>query len=385
VIQAFRYELTPNDKTRAKFMSHCGASRFAFNWGLRLVKAQLDERARVREACFRELLSDEETEAHVALIELCWSMPALRKAWNREKRVVAPWWAENSKFAYESGLKALADALSNYAAAKRGARRGASRFPRFKSSRGAKSCRFWAASGLGVIDERHVRLPRIGIVRAKEMTSELLGRLDQRTARIFNATITEEAGRWFVSFCCEVERSDAPAHRPDEVVGVDLGVVHLAVLSTGQIAENSKPLNHYRRKMARLQREVSRRKQGSKRRERTKIQLARVHRRVRCVRADALHQLTSGLAANYGTVVIEDLFVAGMTASPRPLPDRTRPGRHLRNVETENGRGGEHGSQSELSPAKRLGGSLQAQDRPDGINRKVTHYRLVDCLRDERG
>jgi putative transposase len=163
------------------------------------------------------------------------------------------------------------------------------------------------------------------------MTNELLGRLDQGTARLFNATIAEEAGRWFVSFCCEVERSDAPARFPDEVVGVDLGVVHLASLSNGMVVDNPKLLNHYRRKMARLNRELSRRKIGSKRRELTKVQLARVHRKVRCLRADSLHQLTSSLAASYGTVVIEDLNVAGMTASPRPHPDPNRPGHHLRN------------------------------------------------------
>ena len=110
------------------------------------------------------------------------------------------------------------------------------------------------------------------------MTNELLGRLDQGTARLFNAAIAEEAGRWFVSFCCEVERSDATARFPDEVVGVDFGVVHLATLSNGVIAENSKPL-----------------------------------------------------ASTYGMVVIEDLNVAGMTASPRPRPDPSRPGHHLRN------------------------------------------------------
>jgi len=102
-MQAFRYELTLNDKTRARFASHCGASRFAFNWGLALVKRQLAMREQIRQACFRELLTDEETDALVQTIEIPWSMYTLRKEWNREKRTVAPWWAAHSKFAYESG------------------------------------------------------------------------------------------------------------------------------------------------------------------------------------------------------------------------------------------------------------------------------------------
>jgi putative transposase len=118
-MQAFGYELSLNDKSRARFASHCGASRFAFNWGLALVKRQLIAPEQVRQACFRELLTDAETDALARAIEVPWSMYALRKECNREKRTVAPWWGANSKFAYESGLSALAAALSNFSAAKR--------------------------------------------------------------------------------------------------------------------------------------------------------------------------------------------------------------------------------------------------------------------------
>jgi len=84
--------------------SHCGASRFAYNWGLALVKDRLDRQSRIREAAFRELCSDEDTEGLVNAVVVPWTMYALRSEWNREKFVVAPWWQKNSKFAYESGL-----------------------------------------------------------------------------------------------------------------------------------------------------------------------------------------------------------------------------------------------------------------------------------------
>jgi putative transposase len=288
-------------------------------------------REQIRQACFRELLTDEETDALVQTIEVPWSMYSLRKEWNREKSTVAPWRKAHSKFAYESGLTALAAALSNFSVAKRSERPPAVGFPRFKKAGGRSSCRFWACSGLSVVDERHIRLPRIGMVRSKEMTTELGSRLDRGIARILHATIAEEAGRWFISFCCQVERSDAPASSPDDVVGVDLGVSHLAVLSTGKFVKNPKPLERYARRMARLQHELARRQKGSRRRARTRSQLARLHRKVRCTRTDALHQLTSHLAATYGTIAIEDLNVKGMTASPRPRPDPMQPGRYLSN------------------------------------------------------
>ena len=171
-----------------------------------------------------------------------------------------------------------------------------------------------------------MRIPRIGVVRSKEMTTPLHRRLDDGSASVLHATLSEEAGRWFCSFTCEVDRYDAPARQKGSVVGVDLGVSRLAVLSTGEAFDNPRCPNRYARKMARLQRELSRRSKGSKRRAVTKAKLARAHRRVRCARTDALHQLTSQLASTYETVVIEDLNVKGMTSKPKPKPDLERPG-----------------------------------------------------------
>jgi putative transposase len=153
--------------------------------------------------------------------------------------------------------------------------------------------------------------------------------LDDGRARICSATISEEAGRWFVSFTCEAERHDVHGRLPDAVVGVDVGVKHLAVLSTGEVVENPKALGSYARRMARLSRELARRELGSKRCRRTKAKLARCHAKVANTRRDAIHELTSDLVSSYGTVVIEDLNVAGMTAAPRSKPDHA--GGHGRN------------------------------------------------------
>lgn len=61
------------------------------------MKARLDRREQVRLAGFRELLSDDEVERLARTVDVPWTLPSLRKAWNVEKAVVAPWWAENSK------------------------------------------------------------------------------------------------------------------------------------------------------------------------------------------------------------------------------------------------------------------------------------------------
>ena len=99
VTQAYRFALDPTPAQERRLASHAGAARFAYNWGLARVKACLEARA-----WERRILGAAVTEAPFTLA-------ALRREWNEAKEQVAPWWAENSKEAYSSGLRALADGL----------------------------------------------------------------------------------------------------------------------------------------------------------------------------------------------------------------------------------------------------------------------------------
>lgn len=320
VHQAFRFELDPNDSTRSALASHAGAKRFAFNWGLSLVKARLSERERVAEQALVEGFSPREAKAMAAQVAVPWSLPALRREWNEAKTEVAPWWAENSKEAYSSGLDALARALRAFSDSKSKKRAGNPiGFPKFKKRGSRRSCRF-TTGALGVIDHRHVRLPRIGVIRTKESTVKLGTLLNEGRARILSATVSESAGRWSVSFTVEAQRDVRSPKRPDAVVGVDLGVASLAVLSTGEVVANPKPLSRYAKRMVRLQRRLARQQHGGKneppsnRAKRTRAKLARCHGKVSRLRSDGLHKLTTRLTETYGTVVIEDLNVTGMSA-----------------------------------------------------------------------
>jgi putative transposase len=166
VTQAYRFALDPTAAQERVLASHCGASRFAYNWGLALVKDRLDRRERVRDAGYRELLSDAEVERLAHTVEVPWTLPELRREWNQAKHERAPWWAQNSKESYSSGLDALARALKSFSDSKSGRRRGARvGFPRFKRrGRGRVSCRF-TTGALGVSGRTRIRLPRIGHVR----------------------------------------------------------------------------------------------------------------------------------------------------------------------------------------------------------------------------
>jgi putative transposase len=300
VLQAYRFALDPSPRAERVLASHVGARRFAFNWGLALVKERLEARWRGED------------------VEVPWALPVLRREWNRAKEAAAPWWRENSKEAYSSGLAGLADALRNWHASRKGRRKGRRvSFPRFKKKGRCRESVCFTTGAIRVDDKSHVVLPRIGRVRTHEPTTALLERIEAEKARILRATVSREGGRWFVSFTCEVEREPKRPQCPAAVVGVDAGLRHLAVLSTGEKVPNPRPLKQALRTLARLNRELARRKPGSKNREETRKRLARLHARIARIRRDALHKLTTRLAHTCGTVVVEALHVAGMLRNRR--------------------------------------------------------------------
>ncbi|MEU5403337.1 IS607 family element RNA-guided endonuclease TnpB [Streptomyces sp. NPDC005963] len=321
VVQAFRFALDPNATQEHALRSHCGAARAAYNWAVGWVEASWwQRRAEESYGVPEESLTEWRP----------WSLPALRKAFNETKHTdprFAAWWEENSKEAYNTGLANASAAFDNYAKSKNGKRMGA---PRFKSKRKARvSCRFTTGTIRVDTDGRHVTLPRLGTLRTHEPTVKLLARVQAGTARILSATVRHERGRWFVSFQVEVKRDLERVARPDVAVGIDLGVKTLAVMadSTGEIRTVANP-GHYdaaRKQLCRASRTVSRRqgpdrrtgRKPSKRWEKANAARNKVHHRVANLREDALHKLTTAVAAEYGTVAVEDLNVAGMLKNRR--------------------------------------------------------------------
>jgi len=311
VHQAYRFALDPTPRQQARLSSAAGGARFAYNWGLALVKQRLDQR---------------KTDQGVVVP---WTLPALRREWNRAKAEVAPWWAENSKEVYSSGLDALARGLGSWAASRAGTRGGPRvGFPRFKrKGRSRSSCRFTTGAIRVEPDRHHVTLPRLGQLKTHESTRKLARRVEQGTARILSATISRSGGRWFVSFTCEVQRAQRSPRQPAVRVGVDVGIKHLAVLSTGKVVDNPAPLAANLRRLAWQTRQLARcqgprdpaggRRVPSANWQQAKARLAKTHARIANLRQDALHRLTSELAAGYGTVVVERLNVAGMIQNPR--------------------------------------------------------------------
>jgi putative transposase len=318
VLQAYRFALDLTPGQGRAVLAHAGAARVAHNWALARVKAVMDQRAAERSY---GIADDLLTPA------LSWSLPALRRAWNQAKAEVAPWWGEVSKEAFNTGLDALARGLTNWADSRAGKHAGRRvGFPRFKSKhRSTPSVRFTTGAIRVEPDRMHVVLPRLGRLKLHESARRLARRIEAGTARIMSATVKREGGRWFVAFTVDIERAEKTPTRPDSVVGVDVGIQHLAALSTGDVVANPGHLVAAQARLRALSRALSR-KQGpdrrtgrrpSKRWRRASARLGRAHARVANLRRDGLHQLTTRLARGYGTVVVEHLNVAGMFANRR--------------------------------------------------------------------
>jgi putative transposase len=317
-VQAYRFALDPSGVQDAGLRRNAGAARFAYNHMLRRVSAVKAQRS---------------AEASYGVAEAGltpwqgWSLPALRRTWNQIKVWVAPWWPECSKEAFNTGLANLSAALGNWQASRTGARKGRRMgWPRLKRRHAHRSARFTTGTIRVDPDYRHVVLPRIGGIRSHESTRKLARRVQVSTATILSATVTETAGRWFCAFQVAVKPSiGRPAHAPraGRVVGVDAGIKHLAVLSTGEMVPNPAPFKAALKKLGKAQRRAARRvgpydpatrrkRVASNRWQRAQDAVARLHATVKAVREDSWHQLTTRLAQQFATVVVEDLHVAGM-------------------------------------------------------------------------
>jgi putative transposase len=140
-------------------------------------------------------------------------------------------------------------------------------------------------------------------------------------------TITRDVNHWYVTFSCEMEEDPLPSS--EEAVGIDLGLLHFATLSTGETVENPRPYRKGVKRIKFLQQAKDRKKKGSHRRKRAAVALAKAYRKVRNQRKDFQHKAARALVNRFGLIVFEDLRILNMSAAPLPKPDPDKGGAYL--------------------------------------------------------
>lgn len=173
-------------------------------------------------------------------------------------------------------------------------------FPRYKGKNRYHSFTY-PQSGF-VIEGDKLRLSKIGDIRIN-LHRKLVGKLK-------TCTVVRKNDKYYVALVCEVEKPQVTL--TNKVVGIDLGVAHLAITSDGEFFDNHKYLRKSEKQLKRLQRIVSKRKKGSNRRRKAVRLLAKKHEQIANQRKDRNHKISRILVDRYDLIVFENLNIKGM-------------------------------------------------------------------------
>ncbi|NET46777.1 RNA-guided endonuclease TnpB family protein [Okeania sp. SIO2B3] len=268
-MKSFKTKLKVNNQQKTILAKHAGVARHAYNWGLATSIAEYKT-----------------TKKRPSAI-------TLHKRLVAEVKSINPWYYEVSKCAPQQALRDLERAFKNFLTI-RG--RG---FPKFKK-KGRKDS-FYLEGSIKIFQGNYIQLPRIGVVKTYEILPN---------CKVKNVRISKRADNWYISFKYDIE--PVPTEKVEETIGVDIGINTLATCSDGSKFANAKAYRQAKKQLVRHQRAVSKKVIGSKNRIKAVKKLAKLHKKVADIRADTLHKLTTWLAKNHSTIVIEDLNVSGM-------------------------------------------------------------------------
>lgn len=271
MIKGFKTEIKPNNKQITMLKQHCGTARFAYNWGLSQ-RIQQYQDTKTFDNAIRQ-----------------------HKTLNKLKKTEFSWMYKVSKCAPQEALRDLDTAYKKYFKDKKG-------FPNFKKKKECSGS-FRLTDRIEIFTDK-VKLPKIGFIRLKE--KNYLPKI--KPAQI---TISEACGRWFVSFSMSVENSIETLS--NDVIGIDLGISQLAVLSNGVIFENPKALNRGLKRLKHAHKSLSKKVKGSQNKKKAIKNVARQQFKITNTRKDATHKMTTSITKNkVSKVVIEDLAVSNM-------------------------------------------------------------------------
>ncbi|ELR99933.1 RNA-guided endonuclease TnpB family protein, partial [Gloeocapsa sp. PCC 73106] len=212
------------------------------------------------------------------------------------------WLKEVSSIPLQQSLKDLDTAFHNFFSSCKGTRKGPKlKHPRFKKRKSSQSARF-TKTGFK-LKQNQVYLAKIGdlkVVWSRPLPS----------APTSVTLIKDAADRYFLSFVVEINPVKLPENT--ESVGIDLGILDFATLSTGEKIKAPKPLKARLKKLRKFQRKLSKKQKGSNRRERARKRVAKLHAKIKDIRTDFLHKLSTRLIRENQTLILEDLNTSGL-------------------------------------------------------------------------
>ncbi|MEG4503177.1 transposase [Microcoleus sp. F6_B4] len=218
-----------------------------------------------------------------------------------KKTIEREWLSTVSNIPLQQSVADLGIAYKNFFDSLKGKRKGKKvGSPRFKKKTGRQSARF-RIGGFSIKGEE-VYLAKIGNV--KPIWSRVLPSEPSSVT-----VIKDAANRYFLSFVVEISPVNQPAINPS--IGIDLGIKVFATLSTGEKV-CSPSYSNLDKRIRRKQRQIARQVKGSKRREKTRLQIAKLHNQISDTRKDFLHKLSTRVVNENQVIALEDLNVSAM-------------------------------------------------------------------------
>jgi len=271
--RAYKYRIYPNQKQKEIIAKTFGCSRFVYNYFLakKIESYKNDQTSLSYNECSKQL-----TQLKSEML----------------------WLKEVDKFALQTSLRDLDNAYQKFFKEHSG-------FPKFKSKKNnRKSYRTSYTNNNIQILDRHIKLPKLGIVKFRDKYIP--------KGRILNATISQSpSGKYFVSVCCtdvEIE----PVDKTGVVIGLDLGLKEFAITNYGDKYENPKYLARSLARIVKLQRELSRKQIGSSNWNKSRHQAAKIHEHIANQRRDFLNKLSTKLISENDIICLESLKVSNM-------------------------------------------------------------------------
>lgn len=277
MIKAYKYRLHPTKEQAEFFEKSFGCVRFVYNWALN-----------------QRIEAYQKDGTRISWVDSCKQLTELKK---QEK---TKWLCEVANQSLQSSIRNMDSAFTRFFREKKG-------FPKFKSKKHSKQS-FQFVDKVRIDFETHrVKLPKIGEVK--------FGKNREFVGKMGTCTVSKTpTGKYYISILVD-DGKPMPEKTPikaDTSVGIDVGIKDFAVLSNGQVYSNPKFLEKDEKRLKVLQRRLSRKQKGSKRRERARLAVAKQHEKIKNHRENFIHQVTSRIVRENQTVVIEDLNIEGM-------------------------------------------------------------------------
>lgn len=275
MVRAYKFRLYPNQEQEKQILRTLGCCRFVYNHYLDM-----------RQQMYRD------TKKSMGFSACCKDLTTLKKD------PVVLWLNEVDATALQSSLRNLDDAYQRFFdGIKKGKKVG---YPNFKRKHDRRQS-YTTKNNHGSVAVEYgcVKLPKLGLVKC----------CTHRTVegRITKATISRTpSGKYYVSLSCKTAKA-APMPSAGNAIGIDMGIKSYAVTSNGVEYPNPKYLRQSEKKLARLQRQLSRKTKGSANYEKARIKVAKLHEYVANQRRDMQHKLSIKLIRENDIICIEDL------------------------------------------------------------------------------